>query len=120
MTIFTDKLCTPLFYFSAADCTYRTYIVLLHFGGDDSLLPAFVFQFFPNGIAQSQGRCRTCCAVNDPGIFFVVFRKNQYLCILLLAIINDLSAKLMCIVLMKIFQFHPIAMIGSWIIALTS
>ena len=120
MTIFTDKLCTLLFYFSAADCTYRTYIVLLHFGGDDSLLPALVFQFFPNGIAQSQGRCRTCCAVDDPGVFFVVFWQNQDADVMFLAVVNDLSAELMCIVLMKIFQFHPIAMIGPWIIALTS
>ena len=120
MTIFTDKLCTLLFYFSATDCTYRTYVVLLHFGGDDSLLPALVFQFFPNGIAQSQGRCRTCCPINDPGVFFVVFWQNQDADVMFLAVVNDLSAELMCIVLMKIFFFFSIAMIGSWIIALPS
>ena len=40
---------------TAAECASAADVVLLHFGGDDSLLPALVFQFFPNGIAQSQG-----------------------------------------------------------------
>ena len=122
MAVFADEFCafSLLCDLPAAECASAADIVLLHFGGDDSLLPALVFQFFPNGIAQSQGRCRTCCAVDDPGVFFVVFWQNQDADVMFLAVVNDLSAELMCIVLMKIFQFHPIAMIGPWIIALTS
>ena len=52
MTVLTDEFCSFSLDLSSADTAYGTDLLLLDLCCDNSLLPAFVFQFFTDGFMK--------------------------------------------------------------------
>ena len=105
--------------FGSTLTAHRIDIMLLNLQNDDAFLPCLVFQFFSDGRNQTKWGIFSDACQNDISIVFVVFRKDQNTGILFFAVINDLSADLMCIMLMQIFQFFPVSVICLGIAAAT-
>lgn len=98
-------------HFGSTLTAHRIDIMLLNLQNDDAFLPCFVLELLPDGRNQTKWGIFSNACQNDISIVFVVFRKDQNTGILFFAIINDLSADLMCIMLMQIFQFFPVSVI---------
>lgn len=119
MTVFALEIRTFPADFGSALAAHRIDIMLLNLQNDDAFLPCLVFQFFSDGRNQTKWGIFSDACQNDISIVFVVFRQDQNAGILNFAIINDLSADLMCIMLMQIFQFFPVSVICFGIAAAT-
>ena len=105
--------------FGSTLTAHRIDIMLLNLQNDDAFLPCLVLELLPNGRNESKWGIFSDACQNDISIVFVVFRKDQNTGILFFAVINDPSADLMCIMLMQIFQFFPVAVTCFGIAAAT-
>lgn len=119
MTVFALEIRTFPADFGSALAAHRIDIMLLNLQNDDAFLPCLVLELLPNGRNESKWGIFSDACQNDISIVFVVFRKDQNTGILFFAVINDPSADLMCIMLMQIFQFFPVAVICFGIVAAT-
>ena len=119
MAVFALEIRTFPADFGSALAAHRIDIMLLNLQNDDAFLPCLVFQFFSDGRNQTKWGIFSDACLDDIAMISVVFGQHQNAGILFFAVINDLAAELMCIMLMEISQFLPVAVICFCIAATT-
>lgn len=105
--------------FGSTLTAHRIDIMLLNLQNDDAFLPCLVLELLADGRNQTKRGVFPDACLDDIAMISVVFGQHQNAGILFFAVINDLAAELMCIMLMEISQFLPVAVICFCIAATT-